>query len=309
MSPKMIGNSERSLYSSQTTKLVALCIYTIGSSALLWMMEGLPTVVRIPLALPILLFAPGYALVSALVPSRPERTGIHRNDTETSVSSVSSLERLLLAVVTSVALVPMAAVAVNAIVGIQLGATLAVIAGITVLGSAVGILRSRSGSVRTDNAPNRRTRNWRRALTDPLTIVAIILTVALLGSSAALVAVDPGDETLETEFYVADNESETNSTDEAMYSLRIAQDDVPNQQYTVVVTASDSETDAAGTELHRFSTTVSAGETAESGVQIFEPDLESDAMVRFLLYRGDAPDSPDPDSAHRVIRQSVNETG
>lgn len=300
------GGSGASPHSGSTTFLVALTAYAAVAAAALWLVEGLPTAVRIPLALPLLLFAPGYAILSALVPGSAASRMAAEDASGRAAPGTSMLERVLLSVVTSLAVVPMVALAVNAAVGVRLGPILAAVVGITLFGAAIAIIRSRSGSARAGGASQGGfiSGSWRRTLTDPLTLVAVIFTIVLLGSSAALVVTGDHAEPLGTEFYVADDDA---STSEAAYDLRIAQDEVANQRYTVVVTRDDGEAGASGTELDRFSVDVSAGDTVETTYRA--SDLESGATVRFLLYTGDAPEDPDPSSAHRTLRQTVDTSG
>lgn len=80
------------------------------------------------------------------------------------------------------------------------------------------------------------------------------------------------------------------------------------QRYTVVATADDGRGDAVGTELSRFSVTVASDETGSGVVYVSESEVDPGSTVQLLLYTGEAPDFPDPDSAHRILRQTVNGT-
>lgn len=302
-----LRDSNWSPNTTEAGRLVALSAYVVAAGALLWGVTGLPTVVRIPLALPLLLFAPGYAFLSAIAPvDGGTRAEFLRNRTDgPRTGAVGGLERVLLAVVASVVLVPMAAVVANALVGVQFGPVVAVVAIITIICSVVGIYRAQpAGTPDSSVRGNFVTERLRRTPTDPLTLGAIVLTVVLLASSVPLAIADSGSDSVATEFYVSDEDEA-----EATYDLRIAQDEVESQRYTVVVVTESDATGSVETELDRFSTTVSEGQTASRTYQVPDSAREPGTTLQFLLYTGDAPDSPDPADSHRAIRQTVNATG
>ena len=119
-----------------------------------------------------------------------------------------------------------------------------------------------------------------------------------------------GDPSPGTEFYVINNEGEeANATGEAAggYALRITQDGVASQRYTVVVKVNrpgNNSSTQTSRELDRFPVTVGAGETVAETYQA-PTSVDSDTTLYFLLYRDDAPPTADPDTAHRVLRFSI----
>lgn len=293
---------------STTTRLIVTSAYAVGSAAVLSLLAGLPTAVRLPLGLPLLLFAPGYAILYALFPDdgRSESDPLTDSARDWGPLRLAAGERLVLAVVSSVAVVPMVAVAVNAVVGVRLAPILAGVAGVTILGAAIGIVRAPSEAVTYADgteAGGGRT-GWQRALSDPLTLVAVALTALLLASSAGLVVVDGGaPDAPNTEFYVLDERTGDDAV--ATFELRIAQDALAEQSYTVVAVRGANASD--WTEIDRVSVTVPADDPATGTFRVSRH--ESNTTVRFLLYEGEAPASPDPASAHRTLRQSVTGTG
>jgi len=302
------------LYRRSTTILTAIGAYAILSAAVLWLVEGLPTAVRLPLALPLLLFAPGYALLAALFPPSSERRDGGLASDERPALALAPLERAILAVVASIAIVPAVALAANAVVGVRVGVVLAGVAAVTVLGAVVGVYRApreNAALVPGDREHRVLGGDWRRALTDPVTILAVVLCVALLGSSAALAVTGGGTDSPGTEFYVVDDGAGSNGsadgTDEIR--IRIAQDGVETQRYTVVAVLSRAESGNSArswSELDRFATTVPAGEAVTESYRL-PPSAGEDgaATLRLLLYTGDAPADPDRKSAHRTLRISV----
>lgn len=297
--------------------LAGIGVYAVLAAAVLWVGEGLPTAVRIPIALPLLLFVPGYAVLAGLFPlgrdSGVKRLAPH----DRKKLRLSSIERVVVAVVASIAIVPGIAVVANVIVGVALEPVLVGIVVVTALGSGVGFYRLPPGAADvplqshgTSSRDSLATR-VREAMADPVTVVAIVLCVMLLMSSAALAFVGTsGDPSPGTEFYVTNNEGEeANATGEAAggYALRIAQDGVASQRYTVVVKVNrpgDNSSTQTSRELDRFPVTVAAGETVAETYQA-PTSVDSDTTLYFLLYRDDAPPTADPDTAHRVLRFSI----
>jgi hypothetical protein len=74
----------------------------------------------------------------------------------------------------------------------------------------------------------------------------------------------------------------------------------------VVVIFGDQASSGSVTEVDRFATTVPPQETAVEAYRTDPAKLErnanENATLLFLLYRGDAPANPDPDTAHRTLR-------
>lgn len=175
----------RSLSDPSVATLTALDLYTIVATGMLLWLEGLPTVVRISLALPILVFIPGYALLSALVPSAhasnvDTRTGGDGRDRE----GLRPVERGVLAVVASVALVPFVALVVAYVASVALTAVLAAVAGITLFTSVVAIVRTYTGA-RSSLSPNR----TRAGDDSPLPTAAAVLALVVTAVTLAVVLV------------------------------------------------------------------------------------------------------------------------
>ncbi len=285
--------------------LVIVSLYTVVAAGALWVGDGLPTAVRIPLALPVLLFAPGYAVVTALLPVT-RRTAAAAGDVESPKerpeAGLSPVERGILAVVASIAVVPMVAFAVAVVVGVELGPILAGVAGVTVSASAVGLLRSPADTLAGGRRESGHDVDWTAGLTDTVTLLAVGITVVLLVASAAVAFVGSGGPTA-TEFYLA---NDPDAGDDPTYDLRIEHESDDRQRYTVVIA-----TGGAGdpVELDRRSTVVGPDETAAETYRADPGELEANATLLFLLYEGDAPADPDPGSAHRVLKLSNVTTG
>lgn len=297
---------------STATTMIAISVYTAIAAGVLWRFENIPAVARVLLGLPVLLFTPGYAVIAALFP----RTG--------AVVVSSRLERGILGVVASIAIVPMIALASTVTGSIDLALVLAGIAGLTVLASAVAIVRETLGEpdprgpdpYRDSSDADSTVRN---AATDGLTLLAIAITALLLVASAAVAYTDDGgnqllntddrDDQPMTEFYLV-NESGP-GTDTAVdgqnaYDLRINHFSSESQQYSVVLLLDPaSDTGQSWSELDRSSIAVGPDETATVTYRISQSEVAANDTVRFLLYTDEAPSTPDPDTAHRSLSISV----
>lgn len=301
---------------------VAVSIYTVVAAVTLWWFDGLPTVVRIPLALPLVVFAPGYTVIGAVFQpgqrSRPRTsTDVLSDGANESVPEdgnqrvqLSALEGVTLAVLSTIAIVPMVALAVNALVGVQLGPVLAGLTVVTVVAASVSVLRE-TGSGRIDSEPRRDSGRTRllSAVTSGVTPLALVLIVALLAMSGVHALTAGGDNAPRTEFYISNESNATESAGEdRTFDLRVEQHGDDRKQYTVVVVSWRANGTQTADEIDRFGTTVPPDSTVSETVQVDVSRAESDSTLSFLLYRGDAPRVPDATEAHRVLRVSIDET-
>lgn len=308
------------------TDLAVAAAYVVAVTAVLALVGDLPTAVAVPMALPVLLFAPGYAVVTAIVPAttRPaiadgpgDRLGVRQTH-----DGLSRLERLVLSVVVSVAVVPLVALALDFVVGVALVPVLAGVAAVTVLAAVVAAHRRGSGGAHVAGAAGGPASD--RSLlagvpTDGLTLGCAAIAVLMLVGSATMAVT--GDQAAETEFYLVTETAEgeyeasgypTNLTrgESAEYTLGIEQHSAQTQEYTVVAQLQErSGAVANGTveereELDRFSTTVRPGNATVETYAV-TPTTTGDRTLAFLLYEGEAPAEPDRESAHRVVHLPV----
>ena len=305
-------------YDGTAVLLMACSVYAVAAAVALVGFD-LPTAARIPLALPLVLFVPGYGVVSALFPpvDFPERlAGVGREDRHPAFGFATA-ERGVLSVIASIVVVPAVALAANPVTGIELTPVLAGVAGVTVVSSAVAVLRirgARNGLARPDGRSGLRAIGVAKPARDSLTFVTAVLVAVLLFSSVAVSLTGPTATAPDTEFYVA-NPGEAPgtgvATDDA-FSLRIAHDRDESQRYTLVVAHAGGPDAGAGdgsagnlTEAARETRTVRAGTTARVSYAANATALADAEAVAFLLYTGSAPDDPSPSTAHRSLRVSV----
>jgi len=319
---------------SSTAALVAVCAYAVVATGALWSVATLPTAVRIPLALPLLLFAPGYAIVTALFPvGKPpnESTpGGSERETEAGVCSeapepLAADERWTLALLTSIAVVPAVALVANAVTGVRAGPVLLGTTLVTVAAAVVAVVRLPIGGARSEaggHGVGLSDVGLSAVPTDAVTIVAVTATVLLLVASVAVPFVGGASERPRTEFYLTNgNGNGAIPTDDAdadgggdgglangttgEYDLRIQHHADDDRRYSVVVLM-DPAGDRPPRELHRDSTSVAPGETAT--ITYDATGLEQAGTLRFLLFRGDPPPDPDRQTAHRTLEIELDAT-
>jgi uncharacterized membrane protein len=290
---------------------------------------------RVALVLPVLVFLPGYALVSALYPELP------RNPTsrEKEGWSLAGLERVGLAVAASVAIVPLIAFVLNFTpYGVAptpvLGGILLITVPLTLLAAARRfrldpdrrfhlpmLSRFRRGlaiyfTERDSGARQRwpfEAKNSRQLL---LNLVLVVAVLTLLGSVAyAAVGPDiPSQDADYTEFYLLDENgeyllgTETQLSGGGSVPAIVAIENHEDRELTYTVVVQRQQVSVAGNQttvesrsvVDTVEVTVGNGATAELP-RTFEGGDES-TRVQVLLYRGDPPDNPTAENAYRVTR-------
>ena len=270
--------------------------------------------VRAVVSIPVLLFAPGYAVVAALFPDDDGHTDGRRR--------LGLLGRLVLAVGASVGVVVTVGVAleftvfgfraVPVLVGINAATLLALAAawrrrrttdgqrfGISV---STALARVRSGVVgggRVDTA---------------LSVVVVLCLLAAVGAVYA----SPGSVHDESEAYllteangdlVAENYPRELTVDEPTTLHLAVSGPESTSKATVVValhdinTAGDGVTVESSTELDRFSVSLDDGATVTEHEVV--PTVPGELRLTYLVYFGAAPDSPRPANADRQVHLQV----
>lgn len=186
--------------------LLALTVLAVAAALVL--PEG--SALRVALALPFLLLAPGYALVAALFPERGGTYQVARGEEGERVEEVSKgldpLERAALSLGLSIAVVPLLGLALNFTPwGIRLVPILVATASFILAASSVAFARRRAlpPSERLAFRVEWDALAWRdmRGLDRALTVLLALSVVAALGSLAYVLATPRPQETF-TEFYV-----------------------------------------------------------------------------------------------------------
>ncbi|WP_323171676.1 DUF1616 domain-containing protein [Natrialba sp. PRR66] len=319
---------------------LAIVIASTGALSL-GLFLPLPGPVRIGLALPLLLFLPGYALVSVLFPDEAadddqafdeEKTGLGNPLLHT--RGLELTERVILSVVFSVALVPGITLLTSITPwGITFEPVLYGITLVTIMLSLFGIVSRyrcspdrRFAMTPTENSLFfTQVQNRAYSGTNPRPYnLGIALGIAVLLLSAGFAVANPaqhGDGY--TEFAV--DTQEVDGDMQTMYNdtytagetqeltVSITNEENTEQTYTTVMLlqrvnetdGGDSVTVAEETQLTTTSTTIADGETSEPTLE-FTPSMQGESLrLTLLLYKGEPPSDPSSESAYREIQLPI----
>lgn len=298
--------------------LIISSVYTVGAGVLLLSDVTIPVIFRVSIALPLLIFTPGYAIIAAFIPRRPF------SGTETTTTRVSLLERIILAVAMSVAGVGLVALLIDAVADISL---FLVFSGVIVLalGATVIATHRRTGPLlSTATAVPHMNLSMDQFLThlpsERSTIAAILIGILLLSMGIGVSLTDISEsERDDTEFalvtraangsYIAANYPRSLTVGEdQVFNVLIEQHGSEREQYTVIVLLNRATNTKSGTQaqLGRFRTTVRVNETAVTQFRVTPPSGGDNRRLTFLLYRGNPGDNPDPQTAHRQLHLTVD---
>lgn len=308
----------------------------VADAVLVLPTAGLP--LRTLVGLPLLCFAPGYALVAALFPGRRRPAGVSGwHDTVTggrgARRGLDWPQRLGLSLAASVALLP--------VFGLVLGATgvgysVAVVAGLVsafvLCCTVVGVVhRNRLPPDERFGLPVRRSARLVReglfggspvdAVLNVAVAAAVVVAVAALGYGLAVpnhaesytsvsLLTERGDGEL-----VASGYPETVEESGSELVLQVDNEESTAVEYTVVTQLQRVETEESDlrvrerAELDRVSRQVAAGDTWTHRHQV-RPELSGeDLRLVYLVYRGDPPSEPSTESAYRHVAVWVDASG
>jgi uncharacterized membrane protein len=317
----------RSLVSSFPIDLATVSAYVIVAALTLTFLPLVPPL-RAILAMPLLLFVPGYALVAAIY---PKCTDSDRGDflypeeiTDTD-TGLHVIERMLLSVGMSVAVLPILGVVIWATVGgISTDIVLFGVSTFTLGAIAVAVFRrtNLAAAEQFRISPSRGIRRFRSWIVGPSTwktvvnvllVGAIVLSVATLTfafvvpvtgesyTSAILVTEQDGE-------FVTDNYP-TNFTagEPETLTLILSNHEGRTTNYTIVTTvervnrSGGDITIVAQSELDRSTMRLASDETVREQYTL-APELTGENLrLSYYVYKGQAPASPNDDSAYRDL--------
>lgn len=320
--------------------LAAVALLTVATVLAVLVPGVRETPLRVVFGLPFVLFLPGYALIAALFPEAgdnpaPDAASDTDEDnaaTPTDRSGIDGIERVALSFGLSIAVVPLIGLVLNFTpFGIRLLPVLLSVAGVTLVLTAVAAHR------RWQLDPEDRLavpyRSWlqtaREEFTQPNsrydTVLNVLLVVSILlavSSVAYAVAVPKQGEAF-TEYYllteqdngslVADDyPTEYTAGDARPIIVGVGNHEHRDVTYTTVIELQEvriqnnSTTVLNETELHRFQTHVSAGETIHETVNISSEMTGTRLRLAFLLYTEAPPADPTVENAYRETHLWVN---
>lgn len=303
---------------------------------------GVGGVPRLVLAAPLVLFLPGYALVSALFPEHAATAPALEPFDEVSGSSLGvdarlrdtaelgTAGRVSLSVLGSLAVVALVALGSD-LVGfeVRLRPVLVGIVATTALALVVAaVARLRRDPADRYALPARLPLMWftaeRGHQSRDATVPNLVLVVGLLALSASVgyaAVASPQDDGF-TEFYAqtdnmtADTQSLYDATytggQESSFTTYVENHEGSNTGYMVVAELQRVDRDGDGTgrvtESQRLATreTSVAANTTKRVTVSFTPNMTGDLRLVTYLYRGESvPENPSPASAYRTLRFNV----
>lgn len=322
--------------------LIILVLTTV--SAVVVATDVSTTAIRILFGLLLVLFLPGYALVSAFFPEAPEAETSNRwHNAATFRRSIGTVERALLAVLFSMGVVPLVAFAINftpydiARIPVLVGVVWWVYT-FTAVGIArrllvpadrrfyvdfgrpvaliVGSFDQQPYSLRSSRAFEPRNE------TELLLNVLVVVGVLALAVSVAFAAVSAPSEDSFTEFYLLTENDDDELVAEGFRTTFDGGEPVPviaaignhegeTMEYTGVIILQDPSNgdDQSGDELDRFRTTVSSDST-ETVERDVTPSMAGDELqLTVLLYTDDPPEEPTVENAYRSVHLRITVEG
>lgn len=311
---------------------VLLFGYLLIADLVLYSTPADAIVPRAVVGFPLLFFIPGYVLVGVLFPGRrrdDRRPTNWRDIVGVSTDGRGGLdwpERLAVSFGTSVALLPLFGLLIS-VLGLAYSANTVVMATtvFAVVGTVVSIIsRSR---LQPDERFGLPVDQWvatvesglfrqRSALDVVLNVsVALVVLVSVAGVGYALVAPNHSEsfttvslltETDDGEFVAAGYPDTIDAAGEELV-LEIGNNEREEVTYTVVVELQRVETAGTSTtvidrrELKRTSQRTPAGETWTYRHRVRPAISGEDLRLIYYVYRGDAPENPDTESAYRHV--------
>ncbi|WIV67422.1 DUF1616 domain-containing protein [Natrialbaceae archaeon AArc-T1-2] len=300
---------------------------------------GASGVTRIVLTAPLVLFLPGYALVSALFPDEPNDDYQSFDEGKTGLvnpllvsGGLEPVERFILSIVFSVSLVP-AITLFSGVTpwGLTVKTVLSGLAVLTVILALVAISsRYRCSpdqrftpSVSVPSVTRSRSTLYERTNRRPYS-VAVAIGVGLLVASAGFAVANPPQHDGFTEFSV-ETENVTGETEtmyESTYDVgesreletTISNHEHEERTYTTVVLlervsyGDDEVTVQEADELERKTTTVPDGTTHRQTLEV-TPTMEGEQLrLTLLLYDDEPPEEPTAENAYRVVSLPIEAT-
>ncbi|MFC7138988.1 DUF1616 domain-containing protein [Halosimplex aquaticum] len=315
--------------------LVMIAAYVVLADVLVYVLPA-GSVLRKVITIPLLCFVPGYAVVSALYPRRPDaglsNAGTERGREWLLGDSAGWKVRGLLSVPLSVCVLSVLGVALS-LLGFSLASQwvpLAALETVVIAALTVGLVRRLwvTPSERFRVPYRRPATRFADALSSPswperalnLTLVVLVL-LSIGGLAYGLTAYSSAERyttmTLVTEnesgeYVAGDFPSNLSSGEEASLVVNVENHEGASAEYSVVPVVQRVATDngsAVVVERRQFDPFNLAVDRGESVYErhTFEARLTgSNVRIVYLLYRGAPPDNPTVDSAYRYVHVWLN---
>ena len=306
--------------------------YVVLAAALVFQPGVYATPLAVVLGLPLLLFAPGYALVSLLFPGATPDDDFAggRSLTDVRERGLSGTERLALGFGVSLALLPPIGVALAFAWTIEPVSILAAVGGLTVVasvGAAVRRLRrptDRRFAVPVQGWLKRARGGLSGSATDVVLNVALAagVVVAIAAVGYAVAVPGPGQQYTDValltqnqtgEFVAEDYPQEFTRGQSRPVVLSLQNHEGEQTSYSVVVELQRvRKTDSGAAKvvqerrLARFTPTVEAGQTWRTRHDVTPTMTGDNLRLNYLVYKGEPPQNPTSSNAYEHVHVWVN---
>lgn len=318
--------------------VVALC----GVVTSLIIQHTGPAVIRIPLGFIFVLFAPGYALAAVLFPYNGNRSkhGAVLTEQEGTWGQITFVERLVVSVGLSVAIVPLAGLVLGySPWGYNPTVLTVTIASLTIIAAIAGTIRrwtvpsDQRFIVPTVSIPTHFAAFIGKPATSREETLVVVIILGLVVSTAGIgfAATVPGNGERFTEFHIQAQDADSGAIEPDAYPnawavaepvdvvVGLTNQEGETVEYTIVVQQQQLGQTTDGyevtdrTELDRLDVTVGAGETWSEQLEVIPTESSDNARIAYLLYVGEPPDEPTAETAYRTVHLSAggdtDETG
>lgn len=299
--------------------LAATVIFAVGAAGVL-LYSGSPRPLVWAVGVPFLLVCPGYAVVSAAFPERPDADRSAMAGRTETTTDLGWAGRLALSVATSAVAVALVVVALNRLAAIGLAPVVAGVLVVTLVGVAVAVRRRRGLDPAFRAAPVAALADrFERGGTDRPTVALLLAAVLLVGAVAVVGGAPPqgqqfSESSLLTENatgdLVADGYPTTFVAGEGHpLALAIENNEHRPVTYEVVVLAQDVAADGSVTGQRRidaFAVTTVHGERRVVERTIAPTTTGDSVRLRFRIYKRGVDGAPDGDGGVDSTDSGVN---
>ncbi|WP_323675944.1 DUF1616 domain-containing protein [Halorubellus sp. PRR65] len=285
-------------------------------AVLAFVVPGVPWPIRWTLGLAVLVFVPGYAVVAAVF---PERSSAFDDAEPAPAATPSAAVVVALSMVGSALLAAVVGTAVVTVTELTFLPVAGILAAMTVVAAAVAAVRRALLAPYVRRGPLRSGALERAWTTLPgsrnQNVAFLAAGVVLLAAVGVTAAFPPAGDPF-TEFYVLnenadgdlvaeDYPDELVAGDGHTFHVGVENHEHTETRYSVVVLAQSVGDDGTVTgtrQLDAFEVSLAAGEKTVVPRDVAPEQPGEDVRLVFLLYKGDAPATPGPDSADFTLQ-------
>jgi uncharacterized membrane protein len=292
---------------------VGFVIGVLIVASLVLLVPGVPWPIEWAFGIPFLLVLPGYAVVTALLPTPPESP-------RGSDDGPGWPARVALALVTSVLVVATVGTLLALWGMLRLGPVVFLVSAVTLVGVLVGVVRRRSlpADRRVFPAVPSPIAGGRTDAVSTVQTVAMVLAILALGSALAVVGASPGSQGSYTEVYLLSPGADTGTNTTEMTTFvpgerSTVELGITNHQPTAVSQGIVIQLERVGPDgavrerelLNRFRVRLAPQENAVYDREV-APTMDGERLrLQVLLYENEIPDEPRPETATLSLRQWV----